>query len=278
MAQLMMMDVTGKPFPQFMKETVLDKIGMKHSTYEQPLPKDWQQRAATGHRPKGEPVKGKWHTYPEMAAAGLWTTPSDLARFAIEIQKSRAGKSNKVLSKEMTSEMLTAVMGEYGLGIGVGREGRAATFSHGGSNEGFRCMMFAYAETGQGAVVMTNSDQGSALANEILRSIAAEYGWPDYRVKEKEVARVDPKLYADYAGVYLVQGLPISIIAADNRLFILAAPLGGDKVELFPEAETKFFMTVDDVTISFVKDESGKVIEMVAQPPGGPPLKGKKTK
>ncbi|HKG98317.1 MAG TPA: serine hydrolase domain-containing protein, partial [Pyrinomonadaceae bacterium] len=175
-AQLMMMDVTGKPFPQFMKETVLDKIGMKHSTYEQPLSKDWQQQAATGHRPKGEAVKGKWHTYPEMAAAGLWTTPSDLARFAIEIQKSRAGKSNKVLSKEMTSEMLTAVMGEYGLGIGVGREGRAATFSHGGSNEGFRCMMFAYTETGQGAVVMTNSDNGSALAGEILRSIAAEYG------------------------------------------------------------------------------------------------------
>lgn len=277
-SQQLVMDVTRKPFAQFMKETVLERLGMKNSTYEQPLPKSWHARAATGHRGDGKVVKGNWHTYPEQAAAGLWTTPSDLARFAIELQKSRAGKSNKVLSKAMTEQMLTQQVGNWGLGISVGGSGRAATFSHGGSNEGFRCHMFAYTETGQGAVVMTNSDNGSPLVGEILRAIAAEYGWPDYRVEEKALAKVDPKVYEAYAGEYFF-GMTIPIITEAGRLFIKAPQLGSDRVELFPESETKFFMTVDEVTVSFVKDEGGKVVEMIVQPPGGSaPLKGKKVK
>ena len=276
-SQRLVMDVTGKAYPKFMKEAVLDKIGMKNSTYEQPLPKELHSRAAVGHRGDGKPVKGKWHTYPEMAAAGLWTTPSDLARFAIEIQKSRAGKSNKVLSKAMTEQMLTQQMGDYGLGVGVGGSGRAATFAHGGSNEGFRCMMFAYAETGQGAVVMTNSDNGSPLANEILRSIAAVYGWPDYKVKEREVVKLDPAVYSSYVGEYTVMGMTVTITAEAGRLFVKARPFGADKVELFSESETKYFVMEDDVTISFVKDESGKVAEMIVQPPGQT-IKGKKVK
>jgi hypothetical protein len=81
----------------------------------------------------------------------------------------------------MVNQMLTKQAGDYGLGIGLGGSGQTATFSHGGSNVGFKCMMFAYVHTGQGAVIMTNGDQGGVLATEILRSISREYGWPDYR-------------------------------------------------------------------------------------------------
>ncbi|MGH9801088.1 MAG: serine hydrolase domain-containing protein, partial [Blastocatellia bacterium] len=179
--QLLMTEVTGKQFPVLMRELVLDKIGMKNSTYEQPLPADKAMKAAIGHRALGAAIKGKFHTYPEMAAAGLWTTPTDLAKFAIEIQKSKAGKSNKVLSQAMIARMLTKQSEDYGLGIGLGGEGNKASFSHGGSNEGFKCNLFAYSETGQGAVVMTNGDLGGQLASEISRSIAVEYGWPDFK-------------------------------------------------------------------------------------------------
>jgi CubicO group peptidase (beta-lactamase class C family) len=258
---------------------VLDKLGMTRSTYEQPLPEELSSQAATGHRAKGEAIKGKWHTYPEMAAAGLWTTPTDLARFAIELQKSKAGKSNKVLSVAMTNQMLTVQSGDYGLGVGLGGSGKALHFGHGGSNEGFQCMMFAYAETGQGAVVMTNGDMGGALANEILRSIAKEYGWPDYQVRERELAQVNPKVYASYAGEYQVMGASVTMTAESGRLFIQAPPFGPLKVELFPESETKYFITLDDVTFTFVKDEKGLVTEMLVQPPGGQtPLKAKKTR
>jgi len=200
--QQLLLDVTGKQFPLFMKETVLKRIGMKLSTYEQPLPnKRWSQ-AAVAHRSSGQKVKGNWHTYPEIAAAGLWTTPTDLARFAIEIQRSLAGRSRKVLSQDMTTQMLTPQVGGWGLGFALAGEGASARFSHGGANEGFRCLLVAFKDTGQGAVVMTNSDRGSALVDEVLRSIAKEYGWAAFLPKEKVLAQVDPKIYATYAGQY----------------------------------------------------------------------------
>lgn len=272
--QLLLSDVTGKPFPALLRESVLEKIGMKNSTYEQPLPADKAQQAATGHRGNGAPVKGKWHTYPEMAAAGLWTTPSDLARFAIELQQAKAGKSAKVLSQAMTIQMLTKQSGDYGLGIGVGGAGQAATFSHGGSNEGFKCMLFAYAETGQGAVVMTNGDQGSPLAGEILRSIAREYGWPDYKPTERELAKVNPEIFPAYVGEYEVNG-KVVITTEQGKLFI--QPPGQAKSELYPASETEFFTVTDNVRIVFNKDAQGAVNGLTAHF-GGRSLNGKKLK
>ena len=266
--QQMVIDVTGKPFPQFMRKAVLDKLDMKHSTYEQPLPSTFSSSVATGHRQNGEIVKGKWHTYPEMAAAGLWTTPSDLARFAIEIQKSKAGKSNKVLSAAMTNQMLTSIKGDYGLGIGIRGAGKTLAFSHGGSNEGFRCFLFAYAETGQGAVIMTNGDGGGGLANDILRGIAREYGWPDYTVKERAMADVDAKIFASYAGRYETGRGALTIAAENGKLFIQAPPFGPNRVELYPESETKYFITSDNVVFTFIKDEKGQVTELLVEPPG----------
>lgn len=100
--QLLLMDVTGKPFSEVMRETVFDQLGMSHSTYEQPLPKQFWNLAATGHSSiNGEPVPGRWRATPAAAAGGLWTTPTDLARFIIELQESKAGKSWKVISPEM---------------------------------------------------------------------------------------------------------------------------------------------------------------------------------
>lgn len=274
--QLLVMDASALPFPQFMNESVLDKLGMKQSTYEQPLPKDWAPRASVGHDRAGRIIKGRWRTYPEMAAAGLWTTASDLARFAIEIQNSLTGKSNKVLSKEMTAGMLKRVMGDYGLGIESKGEGPAASFSHGGTNDGFRCMMFAYAETGQGAVVMTNGDGGSLLMDEILRSIAAEYGWPDYKVPERDVAKVDPKIYEAYAGEYQTNNSSLNVSADNGHLFLKAPSLGPERMELFPESETKYFLLSAEMTFTFVKDDSGKVTELLVQPPKGEAIKAKK--
>ena len=254
--QVLMGDVSGKAFPALMRESVLDKIGMKNSTYEQPLPAEFAVRAASGHRGNGQIVKGKWHTYPEMAAAGLWTTPTDLAKFAIEIQQANAGKSANVLSQAMVKQMLTKQSGDYGLGVGVGGEGAARTFSHGGSNEGFKCMMFAYVETGQGAVVMTNGDQGSQLAGEVLRAIAREYGWPDYKPTERTPAKVNPEVFKAYVGEYNVNGT-VKITTENGKLYV--QPPGEPKSEIFAESETEFFLTTGNIRVVFVKDEQGAV-------------------
>jgi len=177
--QQLMIDVTGTPFPELMQGVVLGKLEMKDSAFSQPLRKDLEDIAATGHDAAGELIKGRWHTFPEMAAAGLWTTPSDLARFAVEVQQSFRGKSGKILSAEMTRQMLSRQLGGYGMGLWLGGKEQVTNFSHAGANEGFTCVMFASLDTGQGAVVMTNGDRGSGLFNEILRAIAHEYGWHD---------------------------------------------------------------------------------------------------
>jgi len=261
--QQLIVDVTGRPFSQLMKDTVLRPLGMTDSTYEQPLPDSLRPQAASGHRSDGKLVEGRYHTYPEMAAAGLWTTPSDLARFAIALQQAVAGKANTVLSQATAKEMLTLQKGSYGLGLSLSGSGRSARFGHGGANEGFRCEMMAYVETGQGAVVMTNGDRGANLAREISRAIANEYGWPDYPgPKEKTLAQVDPAVYQAYIGRYeITAGRIVTIEVAGSRLVATAS--GDEKVELFPESATKFFDLVQEIEIEFVKGPGGLVSHLV---------------
>ena len=174
--QQLMMDVTGKVFPALMRETVLDKIGMTDSSYEQPLPAARAAMTAIGTRADGTPLHGKWHIYPEMAAAGLWTTPTDLAKFAIEIANSRNGKSNRVLSQKMTEQMLTPVMDGAGLGFFVEKE-NPGQFGHNGADEGFQALLTMNSETGKGVAIMADSDNGIAVANYVLRRVAQEYAW-----------------------------------------------------------------------------------------------------
>lgn len=276
-AQLLAMDATGKPFPEYMRATVLGPVGMSDSTYEQPLPSTLRSNVAVGHQTDGQVVKGKWHTYPEMAAAGLWTTPSDLCRFAIEIQRSKLGKSNKVLSPEMTSQMLMTQKDNWGLGVQVQGKGRGLRFSHGGANEGYRCQLIAYSDLGMGAAVMTNSDSGSQIAEEILRSIAVVYSWPDDQPQERTTISIDPSILKRYAGKYSAMGGTIEIIFDDGRLFVLAPPLGPVRVELFPETESKFFLLAGGADFTFIREPSGEVNELLIQP-GGQTIKATRQK
>jgi CubicO group peptidase (beta-lactamase class C family) len=176
--QQVMMDATGMPFATLMKQLVLDRISMKDSTYEQPLPVAWAARTATGTYTDGKPVRGRWHVYPEMAAAGLWTTPTDLAKFAIEIALSKHGRSNKVLSQRAVQEMVTAQPNTDDSGIGFGLPTQQpGVFAHNGANEGFQALLAMNADTGQGITIMANSDNGILVAEELRRTVAKEYSW-----------------------------------------------------------------------------------------------------
>jgi CubicO group peptidase (beta-lactamase class C family) len=176
--QLALTDVIGKPFPQIMRETVLGPIGMTNSTYEQPLPSDWQSRAAHAHDSSGQVMNAAWHVYPENAAAGLWTTPTDLAKFAIEVQQTLAGRSTKVLSRATAQEMVTPVgVGPFAVGFTIAMQGEGWYFAHGGSNWGFRCDLIAHRSKGYGAVIMTNGDNGSRLIAALREKISRASAW-----------------------------------------------------------------------------------------------------
>jgi hypothetical protein len=174
--QQLVMDVTGEPFPDFMRKTVFEKIGMKDSSYSQPLPPDWANRTAAGTRADGTMVHGRWHIYPEMAAAGLWTTPTDLAKFAIEIALSRQGKANHVLSESMTTEMLTPVMDDAALGFFLEKD-NPGQFGHDGDDEGFQAMLTMNVDSGKGIAIMANSEWGITIGNLIVDRVAKEYQW-----------------------------------------------------------------------------------------------------
>ena len=262
-AQQMLMDIHGESFPALVRKRILDPLEMTRSTYEQPLPDKLRLNAATGHRRKAKPIEGKWHTYPEMAAAGLWTTPSDLAHFAIEIMASMEGRSNKVLSQEMTRQMLTVQHGNYGLGLSLRAGDQIHQFGHGGSNEGFRCTMLAFPEKREGVVIMTNGDGGSDLMSEILRSLSVEYGWETLAPVEKKLAAIDPSSLDGFHGTYRFEGdFNVHIIKENDRLFIQAP--GEERSEIFPESDSTFFPLDEWSTLTFMKNPRGEVTTLKA--------------
>jgi len=257
-AQLAIMDIEKKAYPQIAQETVLGPLEMTNSTYSQPLPAETRKKAASGHRGNGKTVDGKIHIYPEMAAAGLWTTPTDLARFAIEVQLSLAGKSNKVLSKEMTTKMVTPFISDnVGMGFFIEKHGQATYFGHGGADEGFRAQLLVNRDKGYGAAVMVNSDNGEIM-NEIIRAIAKEYQWEDYLPQPLETVSVDPAKLNDYTGRFLVNPDRVLTVTKENGK-LYAEPTLSPKVELFALSESEFTRTDANVQYNFAKGEGGKV-------------------
>lgn len=174
-------DIAQKTFPQLMSETVFEPLALSNSTFEQPLPQENTPNASAGHDSDGNVVPGNYNIYPEMAAAGLWTTPKDLALFLIELQLSLQGQSNKVINQQMTEEMMIPVREKgYGLGLGMWRMGDEVYFGHDGVNHGFVSSMQAHKNSGVGIVVMTNSDNGMALIERVIQIIGKQENWPGY--------------------------------------------------------------------------------------------------
>lgn len=183
--QLMAQEASALPFGEYMQQAVLRPLGMTQSTFDVELSPSQRVRAATGHAADGQPVPGGWRRYPESAAAGLWTTPTDLAQIVLEVQRAADGAAGKVLSHDSAERMLTRGLGEYGLGLYVEDLGDRTSFAHSGGTNGYRAQIYGYTHSGQGVVILTNSDNGAALIAEILVSISAEYGWPEFKVTEK---------------------------------------------------------------------------------------------
>ena len=175
--QQLLADVTGAPFAVLMRKEALDPAGMRFSTYEQPLPEPLTKFAAAGHE-HGKVVKGERHMYPEMAAAGLTTTATDLARFAIVVQRARLGLSS-VLSRPEALLMTTPFLPD-GFGLGFEqfppkvKEGKY--FGHSGGNQGYRCWLLASLDGGYGLVILTNGDDWKAVS-EIADKVREEYGF-----------------------------------------------------------------------------------------------------
>lgn len=259
--QLMMNDVAGRDFASLMQDLVLGPLGMRASTYEQPLPKRFASQAASGYRSNGGPVPGRYHTYPEMAAAGLWTTASDLARFMIEIEKAREGRSSRVLKRSTVEQMLTMQQSPYGLGFALEENGGVQRFGHGGADEGFQAALSSTFD-GRGYVIMTNSDNGGRLASEIALAIAAAYGWPD-KPRERDTVTLPRAALERLTGTYVAGPIGTVTIRVDGDHLALESERTG-AVHLYPETDRKFFSLGGIPDLTFTDAGDGSVAGFMA--------------
>ena len=262
--QKLVEDVTGSDLASLMDCTVLASIDMKDSTFEQALPLASQQRVAVGHVSTGEKLRGNWHVHPESVAAGLWTTASDLALFAIEVQKSLRDDSSLVLSKQMSEKMLVKHFDKWGLGPELYGEGESLAFGHTGSNFGYKALLFATARTGQGVALMTNSDNGMNLIEEILRSVAVTYSWALYKPIRKNVTNLTSAKLATYVGTYFTPSInfSVSIVVQDNHLR-LKQLWDNTEYAVYPESERVFFILENALSVQFESATNGTVTELL---------------
>jgi CubicO group peptidase (beta-lactamase class C family) len=238
--QQLVEDVTQQPFAQVMSGRVLGPLGMSHSTFQQPLSESALAEVATPYDTEGRPIAGGPHIYPELAAAGLWTTPSDLARYVIGVQKAAAGGSGNVLLQESARTMLTSVVDKQGIGPRLGGTAPHEYFSHGGANEGYRCFLVGYVN-GDGAVVMTSGDNGGEIMMAVMRSIAAAYEWPDFAPPVRVLSTIDPATFDAFVGTYrFADGRPNITVWRDGGQ-MYSRIQGASIREMFPTSQREYF-------------------------------------
>jgi CubicO group peptidase (beta-lactamase class C family) len=257
--QQLLEDVTGEAFDKLMQKTVLGPIGMSDSSYEQPLPKAKLGKVALPYRSSGMLVRGGPHVYPERAPAGLWATPSDLARYGIEVQRALAGQSHRVLTAGTTRAMLTPGMKQQGLGPRIGGNVSNAYFDHTGGNEGYRCELLVY-EHGDGVAIMTNGDNGHRLIPELIRTIAYEYHWPDFQPPMRSITKIDPRTFDSLVGSYEIEPDFVLTFRREGERFVSQAT-GQEPVEVFPQSEHEYFAKVVDALISFEMNDQGQAVD-----------------
>ncbi|MDB4892374.1 MAG: beta-lactamase [Gemmatimonadetes bacterium] len=259
--QQMMIDVTGLSFPDYMQRAVLGPLGMTQSSYDQP-PHNLAAQTAAGHYLDGRIVHGRWHVYPEMAAAGLWTTPADLARFAIGVQQAYAGKSSKIISQSMARQMLTDQKDNDGLGVFLAGSGPKLWFSHNGRDEGFDASLNAAAETGQAVVIMINANDNSRLVPRIAAFVAKKYRWPNASAYVRPApVSVPESQIAAVAGRYEVANNQMAtLVPLKGHLF--GSDNGLPDEEFISLGNDTFASAERDVRLAFTRDASGAITGM----------------
>jgi len=266
--QQMTEDVTGMPFQAYMKNNLFSRLGMNSSDFVQPMAGPLAMNAAKAHDVDGKVLPGGWNTYPELIAAGLWTTPSDLARLLIEVQKAATTDTGTLLTQQTAAGMLTqqpnSLMG-LGFAIKYGKGG--LLFNHSGSNVGYKSFIAAYRDRGQGIAVMTNGDNGMGLFMEIVRAVAKVYGWPDRFVEEAPLVGVSLAALQSCVGKYSAaiqgRGLQVRVYLSGTMLMMKYTAAGtGQSSDMYPTA-TDTFLVRDNAllagTLTFSRDGSGNV-------------------
>ncbi|MDO9334761.1 MAG: serine hydrolase domain-containing protein [Caulobacter sp.] len=254
-------EATGEPFAATLQRTVLAPAGMARSRLDQPLPPALWANAGKGHATDGRPLPGGAMVFPELAPAGLWSTPSDLARMAITLNAEATGGSDQLMGRALAGEMLKSQAGDWGLGVDLTAIPGEASFSHVGTNPGYQAYLIFIPGRRQGLAVMTNGASQSGFFLEIVMAVAREYGWPGFAQTVRDTVSVPPAVLEGYAGSWLADGAPaFEVIARDGRLFVQGGPFGPELVELHAETPARFFILSTGFTFDFTEVGDGRAV------------------
>jgi len=216
-SQLILTNVTNSNYADWMQKNVLQPLDMTNSSYQQPPTAT--SNLATGYYGNGKPVTGKYHIYPEQAAAGLWTTPTDLAKYIIECQLAMEGRSKKVLSQSMMKKRLTPYIdSNAALGVFIEKKAGQLYFTHNGGNEAFLCTSYGSMQGGNGVVIMINGEN-FAVINELLNSVAIVYGWKGfYNPTFKKIVTLPKDTLQKLVGNFLLEKDTLTVSFCGNAL------------------------------------------------------------
>lgn len=255
LVQLLVADVTGRDFAELVADLVLVPFGMTNSAYSQPLTDEMAGRAAWAHDAMGAPVPGGHHVYPELQAAGLWTTAPDLARWLIGVHRILAGDIGGPISPDMARLMIQRIEpGVFGLGPEIMGDGPVQRFGHGGANEGYKSMVEALVARPTGCAILTNGENGTTLVAEIRRAVADEYHMGDLGPEPIQLADVSAEILASYTGRYSGHfGRPLKLEFVDGELF---SPATYGRRRMLPLGPTTFLDEETGATLEVETDGS----------------------
>ncbi|MFM9948295.1 MAG: serine hydrolase [Saprospiraceae bacterium] len=272
-AQLALMDVAKKSFSDLTQEMLFDELGMKHTTFEQPLPAKFSKQSAWAYS-SASWFKGMPYVYPQQAAAGLYAIPTDLAKFFIDIQKSYLGKG-KILSQSMAEKMLTAQQnvsdGAYKEQIGIGpfllqrtdnKDPNGVYFEFTGVNAGFLAYGIASVKGGNGVVIMLNSgDDVNGLGKEIRRAVAKVYNWTNFLPEAIEPITLSDKELDEYVGRYRM-GIDEVLYLKKEQNYLVENINEGNDIYCFPISKDSIVFTDYNIKGSFQRNEQGVVVSL----------------
>lgn len=263
-SQLLLMDITGKSYAEWMKKNILRPLGMKNSSFRQPPADSWQ--LATGYLRSGKAIEGRYFIYPELAAAGLWTTPTDLARYIIDCQLTLKEDKGKILKKETMLKRMTPYIDKYSaLGVIIQTKGTENWFNHNGGNQGFLCTSWGSMKDGKGVAIMINGEDFS-VAGELLNSVAIVYGWKDfYKPEFRKTVRVPKDSLRRLCGTYqLMQDTIILQLCGENLCMKEAGEPGNGYQTYFTDPDTFIIREQPNILFRILRDGTGKMesIEM----------------
>jgi CubicO group peptidase (beta-lactamase class C family) len=266
--QQALIDQSQNEFWSVANNKVFRPLAMRSMSFIQPTMIRPTPGLAKGHGFDGQPTAKR--IYPEQSAAGLITTPTDLGLIILEIQDA-LNDHGKLLKKATAQQILTQQDDKPAIGLGFFLAGKNANlrFSMDGWNYGYTCRMVGFAHRGEGAVVMTNGDNG-ALMFEVLDAIAKAYGWTMQPMTRKEASAMADETIKMYCGHYKWdKDMEAEVIPLGARMFLHVFNDDRKKMDPFPPAEiyakseSEFFTNFPTVKIRFDKDKAQHVSTLI---------------